>query len=290
MANETTMAAFSDSVYAKILEEDVQRELRPHRVYRPFLRQGPPGPSNVFSFTTIDDSGATAYTYTEGTTDVIAGTMTSITTTGASATAVQYGIGGLVTDLVKKVSILDVDAEVSGAFGRHMAEAYDAAAQSTVGAFSNATGGATTGTLARLLTVISALEQRDVGSRGENLVGVIHAKQLGDLRADVASLTATFLAGKDANVAGILATSLDGYVGDPFGVPIYHTTTVGSASSYYKGFVMAAKQAAGAYELWLEKVEIQRDASKLSDEVICSSAYGFAIIDENRGQSWRSST
>lgn len=297
MANEVTTGAFSDVTYAEIIEKDMQLELRPHRVIRPFLRQGMMGPSTQFSFTYLDDSGSTSYSYTEATTDFIAGTLTATTTSASNATAAITGIATLVTDLANAVSVVDVTQTVVGSMGRHMAESYDATVQAVIDGFANSTGGATTGTIARLLSVISALEQRDVGSRGERLVGCIHPKQLGDLRADVVGLTSTFLAGQDAQVGGILMKSLDGYVGDPFGVPVFHTSVVTSASSAYLGWVMAANAAVGVYELdhpsggrWLERVETQRDASKVADEIIVTSAYGAALIDDNRLQGWKSVT
>ncbi len=297
MSNEVTTGAFSDVTYAEIIEADMQLELRPHRIFRPWLRQGEMGPSLQYSFTYLDDSGATAYAFTEATTDFIAGTLTAQTTSASNATAAVTGIATLVTDLARAVTVGNTEATVIGAMGRHMAEAYDVAAQAVIDNYANSTGGATTGTIARLLTVISALEQRDVGSRGERLVGGIHAKQAGDLRADVVSLASTFLAGNDARVGDILAPSLDGYVGDPFGVPVWQSTSVSSASSAYQGWVMAANSAVGVYELthpdggrWLERVEIQRDASKVGNEVICTSGYGLALIDDNRLQGWKSST
>lgn len=297
MANEVTTSAFSDVTYAEIIEKDMQLELRPHRIFRPWLRQGEMGPSTAYSFTYLDDSGATTYAYTEGTTDFIAGTLTAQTTTASNATAAVTGIATLVTDLAQAVSVVDVRNTVGAAMGRHMAEAYDVAAQAVIDNASNTTGGATTNTIARMLSVISALEQRDVGSRGERLVGGIHSKQLGDLRADVVSLTSTFLAGKDAQVGDILMKSLDGYVGDPFGVPVFHSTSISNASGAYIGWIMAANSAVGAYELvhpdggrWLERVGIQRDESKVANEVIVTSANGFALIDNNRLQGWKSTT
>lgn len=275
-----------------MLEADIQRELRPHRIFRPWLRQGPQGPSIAFSFNTLDDLGQTTITQsiTEGTTDLITANWATPLTTGSTATAAQVGILALVTDLVKKISILDVGSEVAGVLARCMAERYDVDAQAVIDNYANSTGTATTNTLARQLSVMSALEQRDVGSRGESLVGALHPKQAGDLRADVASLTSSFLAGDNRMVNGILAASLDGYIGDPFGVPLYQSSTVSSASSMYQGWIMAANSAVGAYELWLERTEIQRDASKVSDEVVVTSAYGFALIDDNRLQGWKSTT
>jgi hypothetical protein len=244
----------------------------------------------VFTFVTLDDSGNTLQSVTEGTTDLISTPDTDAATTGANATAAQKGVSALVADLVKKVSIQDVSSVVTGLLARHMMEGYDVAAAGTIDNYSNSTGGATANSLARLLTVIGALEQRDVGSNGEELMSILHPKQVADLRSDVSGLTSTFLAGNDARVGGILMASMDGYVGDPFGVPILHSTSIQNSGGAHLGWVGARNSAVGAYELWLERVEIQRDASKLSDEVICSSAFGFQLIDNNRIQGLKSTT
>jgi len=294
MANEaTTTTTLNDLSYATELERDVQRELRPHRGFREALRQGPKGNSKAFTFTTVDDEAATGawvQAITEGTTDLISGTALDVDSTGTVATAAQIGIIALVTDLVKEVSILDVSPLVSSVLADTLAEKYDRDAQAVIDNFGNATGGATTNTLARMLTVISALEQRDVGSRGENLVGMLHPKQVGDLRADASSLTAAFLAGENQGVNATLRFSGDGYFGRPFNVDLFHSTSVSSASSAYQGWIMAERAAVGAYELWNQRIAMQRDESKLSDEVIASMCVGFALIDDNRLQGWKSTT
>ena len=289
----TTTTTLADLTYATELERDIQRELRPHRGFREVLRQGPKGASDTFTFTTVDDEAATGgyvQSISEGSTDLIDGTLLDVDTTGTTATAAQIGIIALVTDLVKEVSIIDVAPLVASVLSDTLAEKYDRDAQAVIDNGANATGGSTTNTLARMLTVISALEQRDVGSRGETLVGMQHPKQIGDLRADASSLTAGFLAGENQGVNETLGFSGNGFFGAPFGVPIFHSTSVSSASSAYQGWIQAQGAACGAYELWNGKLGMQRDESKLSDEVIVSMAVGFALIDDNRLQMWRSTT
>lgn len=247
----------------------------------------------MFSFVTIADEAATGgyvQSITEGSTDLISGTALDVDSDKADATAAQIGIIALVTDLVKEVSVLDVSPLVSSVLADTLAEKYDRDAQATIDDGSNATGGSTTNTLARMLTVISALEQRDVGSRGEVLYGMQHPKQIGDLRADASSLSAAFLAGQNQGVNSTLGFSPDGYFGAPFGVELFHSTSVSSASSAYQGWIGAKGQAVGAYEIWNGRLAMQRDESKLSDEVIVSMCVGFALIDNNRLQLWRSTT
>lgn len=300
MANETTTTTLDDTVYAKELEREYQRELRPHRFFRNFLRKRTEGNSARYSFTTIDDSGSTLTSVGAGESDGTFDTaeaatemmsnLTAIATTGAIATASAKACAALVSHLAIKVSIIDVAPLVGKVLADQASERYDIDAQATIDDFSNTTGGATTNTISRMLTVISALEQRDVGSRGEHLVGGIHPKQLGDLRADVVGLASTFLAGNDARVGGILMNSMDGYVGDPFGVPLFHSTSISNTGGAHQGWIMAEGSAVGAYEIWMDRLRKQVDESKLADELIASNVYGFALIDNNRLQGWRSTT
>src|SRR5205823_4437120 len=48
---DTRITDVQDTVYAKILEESIQHELRPYDVIRQLLRQGVPGKSQVYRFT-----------------------------------------------------------------------------------------------------------------------------------------------------------------------------------------------------------------------------------------------
>ena len=120
------------------------------------------------------------------------------------------------------------------------------------------------------------------------------AESAGRFRAEVkssaATTTAAFMAGGNPAIGGILAADLDGYFGDPFGIPLFQSTSISSASGSYQGWIMAAGQAVGDYNLWLEKVAMQRDESKVSTEVIVTSCYGFGLIDDNRLQGWKSTT
>jgi len=287
----TSLTQFDDTALAAELERDVQRELRPMRIFYNFMRHAPAGNSTVFTFVKLDDPGNTVQDITESTaTDLASANWTTLATTGVNATTAQHGVFTLVTDLLTKISILDVQPVVVGLLSRTMAEAYDVAAQAKIDDFANTTGGATTGSLARFLTTITALEQRDVGSTGEQLVSGLHPKQWGDIRADIASNTGAFLANDQVNLPAMLGPKMDGFVGEVFGVPTFISTTISSASSAYQGWIMAAGKAYGDYNIWLEKVALQRDESRVSTEVIVTSCYGFALIDDNRVQGYRSTT
>lgn len=284
----TTTTQFDDTVLATELERDYQRELRPHRIFHQVMRHAPMGNSLVFTFVKLDDAGATVQDVTEGTTDLATANWTTLATTGVTATTAQHGVFTLVTDLLVAVSILDASPVAMGLLARTMAEAYDIAAQAKIDDFANSTGGASTGSMARFLTALSALEGRDVGSTGEQLVSGLHPKQWGDIRADAASTTATFIPA--SSLPGTLRPALDGFVGNVFDVPTFISTSISSATGAYQGWILAAGQAVGDYNLWLEKPAMQRDESKIATELIVSSAYGFGLIDDNRLQGLKSTT
>ncbi|HXJ66534.1 MAG TPA: hypothetical protein VNN79_22470 [Actinomycetota bacterium] len=291
----TRITDWQGSVYAAILEENIQHELRPYNTFRPLTRKGAPGPSQIYSFNTVADPGTTDVTgITEGSTDLVTSNVHRYTLNSvASATAAQVGVMAIATDFLKATSILDIPGELTGLLVRTMREKYetDAVAQgATTSAFTPSVGdSATTMTLSRHFAALSKLEQNDNVAQ---MAAVYHAKQVGDFRQDVLGLGSTVLVGNE-NLQGILSNSLQGYVGSPGGVPIFQTTLVPTASSAYVGQMLAVNSAIGEYSPdsgWYERVEFQRDASKVSDEFVCSSAYGFATIDVNRGCLVKSST
>lgn len=291
----TRITDWQGSVYATILEQNVQHELRPYNTFRPLTRKGAPGPSQVFGFNTFADPGTTDVGgITEGSTDLITANNHRYTMNAAvSATAAQIGVMAIATDFLKATSILDVPGELTGLLVRSMREKYetDAVAQGATGtAFTPSVGdSSSTMTLSRHFAALSKLEQNDNVAQ---MAAVYNPKQVGDFRQDVLGLASTVLVGNE-NLQGVLSNSLQGYVGSPGGVPIFQSTVVPSSSGAYVGQMLAVNSAIGEYSPdtgWYERVEFQRDASKVSDEFVCSSAYGLATIDQNRGCLVKSST
>lgn len=286
MANETTTTSAASTLYAKIVAADILNELRPYNVLRPFFRQGPAGSSKLYSFTTQTAVAITEIrSVTEGADQ---GTISQISTSNQDATAAQKGILAFITDLLIVTSVLDAMGQFSAVLARTLAQQFetDLAAQGTSnGAFTNTTGDAnTTMTMLRLIAAQSALSQVDVAG---TLVCIQHPKNVGDLQQDVGGSLATFLAGNStaaAQLGGVLASTLAGYVGEPFGIPLYQTSVVPAATGGNLGTVFRPNEALGLYELWNFRVEVQRDASKLGNEIVCSGAYGLATIAAARGQ------
>src|SRR5690242_18487915 len=95
----TRITDWQGSVYAKILEQNVQHELRPYNTFRPLTRKGAPGPSQVFGFNTFADPGTTdVASLTEGTTDLVTSNVHQYTMNStANATAAQIGVMAIAT-------------------------------------------------------------------------------------------------------------------------------------------------------------------------------------------------
>ena len=294
----TTNASFAgNSIYAKILSQDILNELRPLDVTRPHYKQGPAGPSAVYGFltqtkTTIADTanyygvigGASSTGYTEGTTD-LASFYTPWLVGVANVTAALEGIAGFVQDQVVVQSVLDALPQFSGVLARTMMEQYETDLTGFT-AFTNISGAATSLTsMSTLLAARTALAGRDV--HDVDLATILHTKAVGDVQVDVATSGSTFLAGGFPNgTTDVLDSGLAGFVGNPFGINVFQTSVVptADAGASRAGFMFASGQALGLYELWGIRTELQRDASGVGTEVILTTSHGVGKIDDTRGQ------
>src|SRR6266542_876171 len=198
----TRITDWQGSVYATMLEKNIQIELRPYNTFRPLTRKGPSGPSPVFGFNTFADPGTTdVASITEGTTDLITSNVHQYTmNAAASATAAQVGVMAIATDFLRATSILDVQGELTGLLVRSMREKYetDATAQgTTASAFTPSVGdAASTMSLSRHFAALSKLETVDNVAA---MAAVYHAKQVGDFRQDILGLASSAVTG-DANL------------------------------------------------------------------------------------------
>jgi hypothetical protein len=298
----TTNASYAgNSIYARILSQDILNELRPLNVTRPFYRVGPAGPSAVYSFltqtkTTIADTGsyygviggASSTGYTEGTTD-LASYYTPWLVGKSDVTAALEGISGFVQDQVVVQSVLDALPQFTGVLARTMAEQYETDMLSFT-AFTNVSGASTSTTgMATLLAARTALAGRDV--HDNTIVAILHTKAVGDIQVDVASSGSAFLANPSTSEASVLDAGLAGYVGNPFGIRIFQTSVVptGDAGASRVGAMFATNEALGLYELWGVRTELQRDASAVGTEITLTTSHGVAKIDDTRGQTVKGS-
>jgi hypothetical protein len=273
----TGKAALDDSVFAEIVEAQMVQELRPAMTSREFIRFANKGPSTVASFPLWGDPGAAA----APTDDLSEIASTALSDTQVSATAAEVGFRVDVTDLIRETHPSDLYGEVAGMVARSVAEKWETDLAALVDDFSNVTTAGSTLTPVDLLAAVSALEQRDIPGP---YVGYLDPKQTGELRADIATTTATF------NPYGDMVRPFgdSGFFGNYMGLPIWQTSLVVTTSSLVGGAVFASGQALGCYEIWGPRLETQRDASYRALEFVGTQCYGFAEISDTRGQTLKS--
>lgn len=271
-------SSLADTVWSEVIQAEVVRELRPATTSRDFLRFATPGPSVVASFPLWDDPGAAT-----GADDATEFTSTELGDTQISATAAEVGFRVDVTDLLRAVYPGNLVGEVAQIVARSVAEKWETDLAALMDDFTNITTAASTLTGIDVLAAVSALEQRDIPGP---YVGYLDPKQTGELRADIATTTASYAVGRDGEKVAPFGDS--GYWGTYMGLPIYQTSLVVTTSSLVGGAVFASGQALGCYELWGPRLATQRDESYRWLEIIGSQCYGFCEISDTRGQTLKS--
>lgn len=285
MAGGATTTNLDDTFVAALFEARILKELRPSMTSREFIRWGPQGNSTAFSFSLLGDPGASG-ALTEGTDLSV---VTDITTSKQTATAAEVGLLTTVSDVLIKVSLLDAMSVAGEILTRSTLEKWETDVAAIADNFSSATTAASTLTPADLLAAISAIEQRDAATGP--LVGYLHPKQTGELRAEVADTTAIVTAGQGGVPMGAVTgeTNGRGRFGSLFGVNIYQTSLVASSSSLRQGSVFVSGQCIGGYELWGPRIETERRASLRGFYVVSSADYGLVGVETtNRGQMLKS--
>lgn len=284
MAGGATTTNMDDTYYAALFEARILPELRPSMTSREFLRWGPKGHSTAFSFSLLGDPGASGG-LTEGTDLSV---VTDITTSKQTATASEVGLLTTVSDVLIKISLLDAMSTASALLTRSTNEKWETDVAAIADNFSSSTTAASTLTPQDLLAAISAIEQRDALTG--SLVAYLHPKQVGELRAEVASTTAPRTAAQDGVELGPMMSTLGSPVSNSlFGVRIHQTSLVASASSLRQGSVFVSGQTIGAYELWGPRIETERRASLRGFYVVSTADYGLVGVETvNRGQMLKS--
>src|SRR3990167_6427916 len=109
MSGGATTGNLDDTFVAALFESRILPELRPSVTgSRSFIRWGPTGNSTAFSFSKLGDPGISE-AMTQGTDYT---TVTDITTSAVTATASEVGLMTTVSDVLLKVSLLDVMSTV----------------------------------------------------------------------------------------------------------------------------------------------------------------------------------
>jgi hypothetical protein len=224
----------------------------------------------------------TSAALTEGT-DV---TPTTITVnTQVQATLAEVGLGIELTDLLMESDILSS----ADWYSRQMLQAQevkvDTDTTALFAAFTTEVTAATVLTEANFLSAINKLEQANAP---KPYVAVLHSKQIGDLRADLAtrgSAASLFghvqdIEGQTRNYGPVNA----GQAFEHFGVPIYNDNTVATVGGTDRSGAMYAQEFALGYaHKWQNRVELQRRAVGRSTSVVLSTAKAEATLKNAAG-------
>ena len=275
----TGKAALDDSVAAEVVEAEMVRELRPAMTSREFIRFAVGGNSSVASFALWGDPGAAAAPAD----DITNIDSTPLSDSQVSATAAEVGFRVDISDVARAIHPADLYSEAAGMVARSVAEKWETDLAALMDDFSNVTTAASTMTGLDILAAVSALEQRDIPGP---YVAYLDPKQTGELRAEIATTTASYAVGRDGEKVAPFGDS--GMFGTYMGIPIWQTSLVVTTSGLVGGAVFAARQAIGCYELWGPRLETQRDASLRALEFVGTQCYGFAEISDTRGQTIKS--
>jgi len=277
----TGRAALDDSQFAAILQSDVIQELRPAMTSREFLRQAAPGASRVGQFVLYGDPGP-ATAPADDITDI---SSTAMADSNVQVTAAEVGWRIDVSDFAKAITIQGggLIGDAAAMVARCVAEKWEADLAALMDDFSNVTTTSATLTPVDLLAAYSALEQRDIPGP---YVGYVHPKQSGELRAEIATTTASYAVGRDGDLVRPFTDS--GFFGTYMGLPIWQTSLTVTTSGLIGGAVFSSKNALGFYEVWGPRIETQRDASLRSLEIVGTQAYGLVEISDTRGQTLKS--
>jgi len=219
----------------------------------------------------------TAISVAEGT-DLAGGSGdVAVSTGGAVLTVSEVGIMTNVTDLAMKSSASNVIADVGKLFGSAIAAKMD---KDLIGNFANFSGGVGAAdaplTAATIFKGIATLRNSGVPTTG--MACVVNPMVAYDLKS---SMTSTF-----GGHAGDLSNEAmkTGYVGTIGGVAIYESSHVednGTAGDFVGG--MFHRDALGLALMSDISIEIQRNASMRSDELVATAVYGSGELFDAYG-------
>jgi len=275
----TGIVALDDTIFAEIVESNVVKELRPAMTSKQFVRFAAKGPSNVASFPLYGDPGAAS----APSDDITEISSTALSSTQVSATAAEVGFRVDVSDFLRAVSAAPVISDASAIVARSVNEKWETDLAALMDDFSNVTSAASNLTPNDVLSAMSALEQRDIPGQ---YVGYLDPKQSGELRAEIATTTASYEVGRDGDLVRPFSDS--GFFGTYMGLPIWQTSLVVTTSGLVGGAVFSSQNAIGAYEVWEPRLVTQRDESYRALEIIGVAAYGLCEISDTRGQTLKS--
>jgi hypothetical protein len=296
MAGEATTSTTANDIYfAAWVGDTILDEPRPYNVSKALMKFEGRKPTKAFDFPIQDDPGAAAawseladYVAADG---YVGQTVTSLTTSKATATASMFGIAALVTDVIDAIANIDAVSHFSQVLGRSVEEKVESTVAAQYDNYSNATTASTVLLLDDFMAAIGALQAREIP--GMPLVAVLHPKQVSDLRRDLTGTVAASFFGSPAGssvASDVVNAKNEGRVGNIAGVDIFQTTAIPNAAGDHKGGMFVAGVTNGLYEVWDARTESHRDPLQPGTVLTCSVNFGVAEIRDAWGQEIASDT
>ena len=202
---------------------------------------------------------------------------TAINPTSVTITAAEVGVMTTLTDLARNAAPRNVAADIGKLFGEALATKQDKDLTALFNGFDTALGDGTTAiTAAALFNALSSLKANALSTDACQVV--LHPKIAYDLKS---GFTNTF-AGLNTELSNEALRS--GHIGKIAGMNVFETSNMvnsGNAGDY----IGAAfhKDALAIAIMQDVKIETQRDASLRADEIVATSVYGVAEINDLYG-------
>ena len=203
---------------------------------------------------------------------------TAINPTSKTITASEVGIMTTLTDLARNSASRNVGADIGKLFGEAIAKKVDTDLSALFTGFSGGQGSAGGElTIDEMFKAVAKLRTSNVPGP---YYGVFHPKVMYQIKKQ---LTNTFV-GSAGNMPDMGNEALrQGFVGTVAGVQIFESSNIAVDGSDDSIGAIFAQDALGLAMMQDLKVEIQRDASLRSDEVVATAVYGVSELHDSYG-------
>jgi len=211
-------------------------------------------------------------------------TNTAVSTNTAQLTVSTVAIRTMLTDLARTSAASNVVADLGKLFGEAVARKMDSDLTALFPGFAAGYGNYTAViTPADIFKAVATLKANAVPTDG--MVCVLHPEIAYDLKAALTTSGNTpFALGGVYGDVGNEAMRM-GYVGMLAGIPIYETSNIDYVTNAgdFPGAVFH-RDALGLGMIGDIKIETQRRASYLGDDIVCSAYYGVGEIQDGYGR------
>ena len=208
---------------------------------------------------------------------------TQVDTNNAQLTVQTVAIRTLLTDLARTSAASNVVADLGRLFGEAVARKMDTDLTALFAGFAAGYGNYTAViTAADIFKAVATLKANAVPTEG--MVCVLHPEIAYDLKAALTTAGNTPFTMAGYSEVGNEAMRM-GYVGMLAGIPIYETSNIAAVTNAgdFPGAVFQ-RDALGIGMIGDIRIETQRRASFLGDDIVCSAYYGVGELQDGYGR------